>query len=153
MTLFRLSPHFSCLSFSIQSSSFNSEIWGLWNALIFGFKCAKKQHRNNRTRSARNKDVSSFWSCLCDSGIHADKLENSWNQLLTTAATDHSVSNLHACLSHSSSFSLHQSFVVGSITSQATFPISHSASSLLHLILSGPDYGLILCFIMIDKRL
>lgn len=112
MTLFRLSPHFSCLSFSIQSSSFNSEIWGLWNALIFGFKCAKKQHRNNRTRSARNKDVSSFWSCLCDSGIHADKLENSWNQLLTTAATDHSVSNLHACLSHSSSFSLHQSFVV-----------------------------------------
>lgn len=112
MTLFRLSPHFSCLSFSMQSSSFNSEIWGLWNALIFGFKCAKKQHRNNRTRSARNKDVSSFWSCLCDSGIHADKLENSWNQLLTTAATDHSVSNLHACLSHSSSFSLHQSFVV-----------------------------------------
>lgn len=112
MTLFRLSPHFSCLSFSIQSSSFNSEIWGLWNALILGFKCAKKQHRNNRTRSARNKDVSSFWSCLCDSGIHADKLENSWNQLLTTAATDHSVSNLHACLSHSSSFSLHQSFVV-----------------------------------------
>lgn len=112
MTLFRLSPHFSCLSFSIQSSSFNSEIWGLWNALIFGFRCAKKQHRNNRTRSARNKDVSSFWSCLCDSGIHADKLENSWNQLLTTAATDHSVSNLHACLSHSSSFSLHQSFVV-----------------------------------------
>lgn len=112
MTLFRLSPHFSCLSFSIQSSSFNSEIWGLWNALIFGFKCAKKQHRNNRTRSARNKDVSSFWSCLCDSVIHADKLENSWNQLLTTAATDHSVSNLHACLSHSSSFSLHQSFVV-----------------------------------------
>lgn len=108
MTLFRL----SCLSFSIQSSSFNSEIWGLWNALILGFKCAKKQHRNNRTRSARNKDVSSFWSCLCDSGIHADKLENSWNQLLTTAATDHSVSNLHACLSHSSSFSLHQSFVV-----------------------------------------